>query len=144
MPLDSDSDDDGLSDYQEIVIHGTDPLSQDSDNDGLNDSEELMWSSDPLTFDPDNDSDSYYHFRDCDDEDPGVNPGAEELLNGKDDDCDGIEDEGYNDPDQDGDGLSDWSEFHVHGTNLNNSDTCLLYTSPSPRDKRQSRMPSSA
>ena len=23
-------------------------------------------------------------------------------------------------------------------------DTCLLYTSPSPRDKRQSRMPSSA
>ena len=25
-----------------------------------------------------------------------------------------------------------------------NSYTCLLYTSPSPRDKRQSRMPSSA
>ena len=25
-----------------------------------------------------------------------------------------------------------------------NVDTCLLYTSPSPRDKRQSRMPSSA
>ena len=24
------------------------------------------------------------------------------------------------------------------------SNTCLLYTSPSPRDKRQSRMPSSA
>ena len=24
------------------------------------------------------------------------------------------------------------------------SDVCLLYTSPSPRDKRQSRMPSSA
>ena len=24
------------------------------------------------------------------------------------------------------------------------SDSCLLYTSPSPRDKRQSRMPSSA
>ena len=26
----------------------------------------------------------------------------------------------------------------------NNESTCLLYTSPSPRDKRQSRMPSSA
>ena len=26
----------------------------------------------------------------------------------------------------------------------NTNDTCLLYTSPSPRDKRQSRMPSSA
>ena len=25
-----------------------------------------------------------------------------------------------------------------------NRDSCLLYTSPSPRDKRQSRMPSSA
>ena len=29
-----------------------------------------------------------------------------------------------------------------HGNEL--SSTCLLYTSPSPRDKRQSRMPSSA
>ena len=27
---------------------------------------------------------------------------------------------------------------------LINADSCLLYTSPSPRDKRQSRMPSSA
>ena len=27
---------------------------------------------------------------------------------------------------------------------LNESNGCLLYTSPSPRDKRQSRMPSSA
>ena len=26
----------------------------------------------------------------------------------------------------------------------NNCNVCLLYTSPSPRDKRQSRMPSSA
>ena len=31
------------------------------------------------------------------------------------------------------------------GQTLNDmSDSCLLYTSPSPRDKRQSRMPSSA
>ena len=29
--------------------------------------------------------------------------------------------------------------FHIAGVN-----NCLLYTSPSPRDKRQSRMPSSA
>ena len=27
---------------------------------------------------------------------------------------------------------------------INEAYTCLLYTSPSPRDKRQSRMPSSA
>ena len=30
----------------------------------------------------------------------------------------------------------DWERLRYH--------TCLLYTSPSPRDKRQSRMPSSA
>ena len=29
-------------------------------------------------------------------------------------------------------------------TTTGDADTCLLYTSPSPRDKRQSRMPSSA
>ena len=28
--------------------------------------------------------------------------------------------------------------------NIDHCNTCLLYTSPSPRDKRQSRMPSSA
>ena len=31
----------------------------------------------------------------------------------------------------------------LYGT-VDEVDTCLLYTSPSPRDKRQSRMPSSA
>ena len=39
--------------------------------------------------------------------------------------------------------------IHVHGYSPTSSNTatyndCLLYTSPSPRDKRQSRMPSSA
>ena len=33
-------------------------------------------------------------------------------------------------------------ELYVYETRL--SGDCLLYTSPSPRDKRQSRMPSSA
>ena len=34
---------------------------------------------------------------------------------------------------------------HIGGPlSLRNLETCLLYTSPSPRDKRQSRMPSSA
>ena len=31
-----------------------------------------------------------------------------------------------------------------YGTKMVGGVTCLLYTSPSPRDKRQSRMPSSA
>ena len=37
--------------------------------------------------------------------------------------------------------LEDWdTDWHKS----NNRHPCLLYTSPSPRDKRQSRMPSSA
>ena len=36
---------------------------------------------------------------------------------------------------------SDWKEFWK---NLKDSSTCLLYTSPSPRDVEESRMPSSA
>ena len=35
-----------------------------------------------------------------------------------------------------------WIKTAAHCRDLNNF--CLLYTSPSPRDKRQSRMPSSA
>ena len=35
-------------------------------------------------------------------------------------------------------------EINRTTTEIGDSDTCLLYTSPSPRDKRQSRMPSSA
>ena len=37
----------------------------------------------------------------------------------------------------------DWEQFsrYMSKKHINN---CLLYTSPSPRDKRQSRMPSSA
>ena len=46
-----------------------------------------------------------------------------------------------------GDG-ADWIELYNTGTKAINIAgmwvTCLLYTSPSPRDKRQSRMPSSA
>ena len=45
---------------------------------------------------------------------------------------------------------ADFRDFHIsvdnyHSTHSDeNKQYCLLYTSPSPRDKRQSRMPSSA
>ena len=122
--LKPDSDGDGLGDYQEVIVFGTNPLEQDSDVDGLSDFDEIeIWFSDPLIFDPDNDSDGYYHFRDCDDNDSGVNLGMQELLNGKDDNCDGFQDEGYNETDQDEDGLSDWEEFHLHGTSPHLADS---------------------
>ena len=37
-----------------------------------------------------------------------------------------------------------WYETDFKDKKKDNKSTCLLYTSPSPRDKRQSRMPSSA
>ena len=39
---------------------------------------------------------------DCDDADPEVHPGADEVCNGADDDCDGEVDEGFADADEDG------------------------------------------
>jgi len=58
---------------------------------------------------PDNDGD-FYTSSDCDDADPAVNPGADEVCNGIDDDCDGETDESPVDGgtwyvDGDGDGV---------------------------------------
>ena len=41
--------------------------------------------------------------------------------------------------------ISVTNDSHTHDTRyFTETESCLLYTSPSPRDKRQSRMPSSA
>ena len=41
--------------------------------------------------------------------------------------------------------LSDYlKEFNLTEIEITEKDTCLLYTSPSPRDRQKSRMPSSA
>jgi len=56
----------------------------------------------------DQDSDGYSVCgADCDDSDPGVRPGAHEVCNGIDDDCDGIVDEGTDCYDDDGDGQTE-------------------------------------
>jgi parallel beta-helix repeat protein len=44
----SDSDGDGLNDYEEIFTYGTDPANTDSDGDGYTDGEEVERSTDPL------------------------------------------------------------------------------------------------
>lgn len=64
---------------------------------------------------PDRDGDSYDMLTDCDDTNPDIYPGAAEICNGSDDDCDGEVDEGltvfryYYDSDGDGYGIADTS-----------------------------------
>lgn len=49
------TDDDGLTDYEEIFVYGTDPLNPDTDGDGINDGDEIKLGLDPLSADSDND-----------------------------------------------------------------------------------------
>jgi hypothetical protein len=97
-PLDSDTDDDGLSDADEVNTHGTDPNNDDSDDDGLLDGEEVnTYGTVPTDEDTDND---------------GLSDGDE--VNTYDTDP--------KDEDTDGDELSDGDEIAI-GTNPNNPDT---------------------
>ena len=123
-PYDNDTDDDLLHDGDEVLNWSTDPLDSDTDDDGLMDGVEVHdKGSDPLVADADSDSDSWYWFEDCDDEDAARNPDAQELLNGIDDDCDEVVDNGFTGVDTDADGLDDYDEYHFHGTDYEDSDT---------------------
>jgi len=50
-----DSDGDGLSDWDEVFIHGTDPHRADTDGDGISDGAEVFVGADPLDADEDDD-----------------------------------------------------------------------------------------
>ncbi len=117
-----DSDQDGLSDYDEANVYMTDPLKADTDGDGLNDGVEIKThKTDPLRADSDND---------------GLADGAE-LLTHKTDplradtDGDGLIDrseilDSKTDPlipDTDGDGMMDGAEVQIHKTDPLKSDT---------------------
>ncbi len=95
-PRDNDSDNDGLSDGDEINLYGTNPMLRDSDFDGIDDFTEILGATDPI--DPDTDND-------------GLLDGEESLygtspING----------------DSDGDSLLDGEEIAI-GTNPLDSDT---------------------
>jgi len=134
-----DSDGDGLSDYDEMFVHDTDPLTADSDDDGLTDGEEINeYGTDPLESDSDNDGlsdgDEVNSFNtdplDSDSDGDGLSDGDEvnthntdPLESDSDDDglTDGEEVNQYNsdplDPDSDGDGFDDGQEVEM-GTDL--------------------------
>ena len=151
-PLDADNN--GVADYKE--------LGPDSDNDGI---------SDACDTSVDTDNDGIDDNADVDDDNDGIYDTAE---GSGDTDGDGIPDSKDIDSDNDGcsdaneagftdanaDGMVDGTGIAANGkvigsdgySNPADADAngiadykdCLLYTSPSPRDKRQSRMPSSA
>jgi len=94
-----DSDNDGLTDTDEINIHGTNPNIADTDGDILNDGDEVnTYNTNPSDGDSDDD---------------GINDGTEifiTLTNPLSDDSDN-------------DGLSDYVEVNTYNTDPNNSDT---------------------
>ncbi len=120
-PQNPDTDGDGLTDGEEVIVYGTDPLDPDSDNDGLTDGDEVLDTlTDPNDDDTDNDglldgAEVQTHETDPLDEDTD-NDG---LL-------DGTEVNGPTDPldeDTDNDGLLDGTEVNDTGTNPTNPDT---------------------
>lgn len=119
-----DSDQDGLNDYEEFHNHSTNVTNPDSDGDGLSDGDEVNeHGTDPLVADADDDGDGWHAFRECDDNDSSRHPGANESLNGIDDDCDDEVDEGFSDLDSDSDGLDDYDEYHNRSTDPANNDS---------------------
>jgi len=129
-PNDRDTDDDNLTDWDEIFIYGTDPTKVDTDGDNLSDYEEItginisyigIRTTDPREIDTDGDN---------------ITDGQEVLLHTdptqRDTDSDGLDDYEeiniyYTDPcssDSDADGLSDYEEIKVFYTRpcLNDSD----------------------
>lgn len=72
-----DSDIDGLTDYDEIYLYGTNPYIIDTDGDGLSDYEEItIFGTDPLN--PDTDSDTYLDGQEII---SGYNPFGEGKIN---------------------------------------------------------------
>ncbi len=99
-PTNSDTDGDGLSDFDEVLACRTDPLVADTDGDGLCDGEEVAADTDPLAADTDGD---------------GM-PDGWEVRQG----LDPLTDDSDSDPD--GDGLANLREYAL-GTSPASSDT---------------------
>ena len=110
-PDTNDDDNDGLTNYQEIVEYGTDPTKPDTDGDGAKDSVDAFPRNPTEWLDTDHD---------------GIGDNAD-----PDDDGDGLSDVAeiniyHTDPkraDSDGDGISDPDELQVYHTNPMDADT---------------------
>ncbi len=124
-PFDMDSDDDGLTDDEELFIFGTDPNDPDTDNDGLEDGEETCIVSHFPNIDYisewDTDEDSIPNWFDLDSDGDGLNDSYEDTNNN------GLYDSGVDlsnflNDDTDNDDIDDKMEFLI-GTDPNDDDT---------------------
>ena len=124
-PHDGDTDDDGLSDGDEVNIHGTDPLDPDTDNDGLNDGDEInTHNTEPLNPDTDGDNlfdgfevqNRYNPRSDLVQDSPGEGPEDDPDMDG----LTNLEEQTAGtlpgDEDTDGDGLEDGDEIFTYST----------------------------
>ena len=91
-PRDPDTDDDGLTDWEEKYMYYTNPLHYDSDGDGLDDQSEIHFNSDPWDNDSDDDG-----LTDWEEFNLGSNP---------------------NKIDTDNDGLTDYEEVYITNSSL--------------------------
>ncbi|MHA1740795.1 MAG: MopE-related protein, partial [Candidatus Thorarchaeota archaeon] len=89
--MEEDKDDDGVPDVDDNCPDKFNPGQEDFDGDLLGD-----------VCDPDDDGDGFDDLIDCSPFDPNVYPGAKEVCDGKDNDCNYLVDEGFVDTDADG------------------------------------------
>lgn len=123
-PAIEDTDQDGSSDGDEVLLYGSDPTESDTDGDQLSDGDEVAFSSDPTDSDSDDDTlgdgpevQAYGTSPTLADTDQDGMPDGWEVLNVLD-----PLDAGNANDDSDGDGLTDLQEY-TGATNPKNSDT---------------------
>jgi len=120
-------DDDCDSQTDEEDAGGCQDYFQDQDDDGYGTDSDSKCLCAPTTGHP------AASGGDCDDQDPGVNPGADEVCNGTDENCNDTVDESFSDLDQDG--LADCVDPDMDDDGiLNEDDNCPGTPNPGQED----------